>query len=127
MRTIKFRGVRLDYGGWIYGSLLFTEGGCSYIFPDEAKLLTGAIQIDENTIGQFTGLTDKNGNDIYEGDIVKPFTDEKHLAQIIFSNRCFKILTKTPDDNYHGWNYFKEEISIVGNIHQNPELITPIH
>ena len=77
----------------------------------------------ECKIMQFTGLKDKNGIDIYEGDIVRPFGDQGSLAQIIFFAPSFKLATKLNNGSYNLWNYYKDEIEIVGNIYQNPELI----
>ncbi len=72
---------------------------------------------------QFIGLIDKNGKDIYEGDIVKPFSDDGNTAQIIFMGMGFGIYTQKKNGDYIGWTYFKDEIEVIGNIHENPELI----
>ena len=66
MRTIKFRGKCLDGKGWIRDSYtLIQDGDGTWLHDNDVE------KIDENTLGQFTGLYDKNGKEIYEGDIVK--------------------------------------------------------
>jgi uncharacterized phage protein (TIGR01671 family) len=76
---------------------------------------------------QFTGLTDRNGKEIYEGDIVRPFHDDKGLyAKIVYFDSVMAFKIATPDKTTKKtitWKYFKEEIEVVGNIYENPELL----
>ena len=75
MREIKFRGKRLDNGEWIYGSLLVShfkdDKKERYFITQFSGNYTFEHEVDPNTVGQFTGLRDKNGRDIWEGDIFK--------------------------------------------------------
>ena len=136
MREIKFRGKKTDTGEWVYGYLfqgkedektkyafilrddLYIDG--KYI-PDRNVLFTrNQISIaDINTVGQFTGLTDKTGKEIYEGDLIER-TGLKRIGQVYFTNGCFYAMF----EGFAAPLYqlvAEYEIKIVGNIYQEPE------
>ncbi len=141
MRTIKFRALSMCKGErWVYGDLRHynrnphTEKWTVHV--PETGLET---DIDEVTIGQFTGLLDKNGKEIYEGDIFTISGKYAKLVKYIDAWGAFCVanidtlanpaFAKWPDEcNYQQpspkwWSDFKDEIEVIGNIHDNPEFL----
>lgn len=133
-RIIKFRGKNIHTGEWIVGSLLSIEDTCFIIekvdFDFDYRTEAHAFwfdctekEVDPNTVGQFTGLHDKNGKEIYEGDILGCPEDGYFLNEVvIFAEGCFMVkddYTTTPmcaiDAQYR---------TVIGNIHDNPSLIS---
>lgn len=125
MREIKFRGKRLDNGEWLYGSLVILNGRY-FIFDDANR-----HEVDPTTVGEFTGLKDKNGKEIYEGDVIRsPLSEDKTRPHRIFyhtGNAAFmgalidrKELCYLRLDQDWIYKFGKE---VIGNIHDNPELI----
>lgn len=110
MREIKFRGKRPFIGGWIYG-LLDIQGNDVEIFNRENDTFRKGVVIPE-TIGQFTGLYDKNGKEIYEGDIVK-LNYPKIIGLVVFDSGSF--YTQKDNGHYSLKGYTIHEI--IGNIH----------
>lgn len=121
MREIKFRGKELGTGKWVQGDLHILCTRPHIHIPYKSY-------IDLSTIGQFTGLRDINGKDIYEGDIIK--SSHGTLHYIVYDNdlACFKAVVAryNPLGEYEtlskGWVVqFNKEV--IGNIHDNPELL----
>lgn len=127
MREIKFRAwhkaekrfINLNGMSTEFGTM--TDKGQVYGITEQGVLRE--YDIDEIELMQYTDLKDKNGKEIFEGDIVKPFTDDINIAQIIYLAPKFVIATKKKDGSYLLWNYLKDEIEIIGNIHQDKNLL----
>lgn len=119
-REIKFRGYSKNINKWVFGDLINTPEKGHRIIWFEYK---GESQFDldydpfnevveTKSIGQYTGLTDKNGLEIYEGDVVDiPYN---HIGRKVatFYNGCYNIV-----------NYDLNKIEVIGNIYENPELL----
>ena len=122
MREILFRGKRVDNGEWAYGMPCATEE--SGIFSIQT-LVGGIFDIIPETVGQYTGLTDKNGKKIFEGDIVKNEYEKGHY-------QYFKIFYCDRTHMWQGENKYGMlskvyqmlgTLEVIGNIHDNPELL----
>ena len=127
-RTIKFRGMAEGKNGfnfvrrWVYGSLLWWAGDHQIWTEDGSNFV-----VIPETVGQFTGLYDKNGTEIYEGDIVR---SENHLpkdysVEFIEGGFCCNGNGLCiPIDINHFYPSVGCEIEVIGNIHDNKELLT---
>lgn len=122
-RLIKFRGKRTDTGEWVYGDLLASNGTECEI-SDWNDVVYSRYDVDPDTVGQFTGLFDKNGEEIYEGDIIKGFdiTIEVWYSE---DKACFMAEMKEPQNDMVDilGGYDTARMEIIGNIYDNPELI----
>lgn len=136
MREISFRGKRLDNNEWEYGYLCrygFVGKEKYYIIPYYASDLY-AFEVDSETVEQFTGLTDKNGEKIFEGDILKCLTDD-FVGTVIYNKNTASFIIEIKDSNSEFYHYSSlnkgditrplqlQETVIIGNIRDNPELL----
>lgn len=135
MREIKFRGRNYD-GIWMYGYLMPApkpeiHPNCKHIIsaiPHTIKSVDrGLYEVDENTVGQYTGLKDSNGNEIYEGDIIMSEGHSVHYVRYLEDEATFiAMIVGSPLQEWCGirqsWiDKFKKKI--IGNIHDNSELL----
>lgn len=137
MREILFRGKRFYNGKWVYGIPVETEAenGVKEFIISRAQwesddnsidfLETDVYEIDPDTIGAFTGLTDKNGVKIFEGDVLES-QDTKKIGLVAWIDRGAGFVCRYNTDFYdtNGLiGYRVKRAKIIGNIHDNPELL----
>ena len=131
-REILFRGKRVDGNGWIEGGIGPRANGQIFIAPiiDASQIIISAV--DPATVGQYTGLKDRNGKRIFEGDIcIWVDNDGEYDANCKYvvsweqeeTGFCLQIYDTGEDC---GLDYFgdgRDGLEIIGNIHDNPELM----
>ena len=133
MREILFRGKRTINGDWVYGDFVHGNERKSlrdsiFVYDSETQSFND-YEINPSTLGQYTGLTDKNGKRIFEGDIVKaqdeilgsPFCDGM-TGKVVYDEAAYFIELKDPMNSQ--WLYDECAVyEVIGNIHDNPELL----
>lgn len=126
MREIKFRGKRIDNGEWVYGMLdcIYKEDGVTTISYVDNEGFYCEDKVDYETVGQFTGLLDKNGKEIYEGDIVR---DQWNRYTPIYQNAIYMAYNVDKiNDPYVSTQFnviWRNGCEVIGNIHDNQELL----
>ena len=131
MREILFRGKRIDNGEWVYGFYAYCTDGdklshriySSFAESYGEKILhTIWFEVDPLTVGQYTGLTDKNSKKIFEGDIVK---DAHHTGVVSFGEFNCSCC-----EGVYGWSFsngadirYHSIHEVIGNTHDSPELL----
>ena len=128
MREILFRGKRTDNGEWVYGNYYIAEkldkSGVEY-FIIEIEAEGSQYYVIPETVGQYTGLEDKNGKKIFEGDILK-FTDADGrdvYLNVVFENGAFLIEEDGVINSDLMPSYDCLGVEVIGNIYDNPELL----
>ena len=138
MREIKFRGKRLDNGEWIYGSLLVShfkdDKKERYFITQFSGNYTFEHEVDPNTVGQFTGLRDKNGRDIWEGDIFGSgivrsvfrvpggLAFEDNPVSFGYDHRA-PVYPYSSIAEMQSVSWLSQCCEVIGNIHDDPELL----
>lgn len=139
MREIRFRGKRVDNGGWVYGFLVrrpsavqigSTSPWAIIVPPSDPDDSGGEYWVVAESIGQYTGLKDKNGKEIYEGDIITTDLERPYLI-VEYRNGAFMSNCNDGLEDYYdiffGTSEEPKEVykygEVIGNIYENPELM----
>lgn len=136
MREILFRGQTRRYGekvklngekiksNWVYGGIFPQNGDGDFAIIYQQETTIEKYPVYADTVGQYTGLTDKNGKKIFEGDIVK-YGDTVH--KVVFEQRngtaYFGLVYSTLETLSFGYYQDLKQIEVIGNIYDNPELL----
>jgi len=121
VREILFRGKREYDGKWIEGSLLKYSDGTAFICcENHVPNVLNKYSVYPDTVGQYTGLNDKNDVKIFEGDIVRtPYYE----FEVCFKGGCFGGIFKEVGFSVMAESIYGVSGEIIGNIHDNPELL----
>lgn len=142
MRTIKFRGQRIDNGEWVYGFLyqlpLPTGVGCMVLTTDNIHednsiepeyhlaftLWVDLFPVKPETVGQYTEQKDKNSREIYDGDILRNIDGLKRVGDEWIDNvHIIPVEYKEARFNISSLSKVTEYTEVIGNIYDNPELL----
>jgi uncharacterized phage protein (TIGR01671 family) len=118
MRETKSRG--LSSRGWVYGTPVFYKyGTVGMVVVEEDRV--SVIAVEPETVGEFTNLKDESGKEIYEGDVAIVVIPEglKFRGVVAYGDGCFCIGT----DSFRLYNWPDYKIQVIGNIHENPEIL----
>ena len=123
-REITFRGKRVDNDEWTEG-YLFKSWNRTFLLWGMTGDVPNMVEVKPETVGQFTGLCDKNGTKIFEGDIVKfshPAFNKSRIGVISYEMNETGFVLRHKGD-YSWIAYANEFYEVIGNIHDNKELL----
>ena len=121
MREILFRGKRADNGKWVYG-FPYINHNCNYeivCYDHKINFQRISFEVIPETVGQYTGLTDRNGKKIFEGDIVKYINNSP--CKIDYIDSQFVMMWENFYRNFE--RVYDDQIEVIGNTYDNPELL----
>lgn len=140
-RETKFRARRKLTGQWVYGSYVFGGNDWCHIIPHGTELEDWELErfrVITETVGEFTGLPDKNGKEIYEGDILMDQYQDKEYDSdtnewkavtvkiyypVVFKNGCFGWIGEITGEFYNFYDHPISEAEIAGNVYDNLDLL----
>lgn len=131
MRDIIFRGKMIDNGDWAAGFYQASPSGNYYITSTGPTGCAHPDKVDPNTVSQYTGLKDKNGQRIFEGDIVEAVLPDSAahrgfvwpIMSVVFRNAVFGLLNHRDEVTPFASFAPRVVFEVKGNIHDNPELL----
>lgn len=115
MREVLFRGKQKDYGGWLIGDLMRSYDSKYWIVTHDTEG-NYASEIISETVGQFTGLHDKNGKRIFEGDIVDILTENEEIGVVAYEDGGFLVNADGFCVDFHS-NINGTDLEVIDNIH----------
>lgn len=131
MREILFRGKRKDNGEWVYGNYAVTDNNEKQHFIFQNKAFE--FEVDPETVGQYTGITDDNGKKIFDGDILGITNDDPdydYITKVYLDCNTLCVDVQGQDYDYTSigfaieiWDDECDQLEVIGNIHDNPELL----
>ncbi len=134
-REILFRGRQLNGTEWFEGDLshVIHDGGRCYVFPADGYNSPDWYEVNPTTVGQYTGLTDKNGVKIFKGDIVRisvpiyKWQTIEDISEVYFDSGCYCVNwggNYRPHDRTRIDSFIPDtKFEVIGNVHDNPELL----
>lgn len=117
-REIKFRGKSVETGQWLYGSLCRTNP-ISIIPLGDNRF----FEITPESVGEFTGLCDKNGKEIYEGDVLQDDNGKRYRIKWGVNSNGFIAKTNEAHCNVYSSYHLAPNTEVIGNIYENPKLL----
>lgn len=132
MRTIKFRGKTRGNGKWYCGSLVYSDEINAAIYFQIGSGLVKTmdwVYVNPETIGQFTGLYDCDGKEIYEGDVLRLGNSPSGVCEVKWNESLasfciqFSFENKVGTRALGGWVMCERKVEVIGNIFDNPELL----
>lgn len=128
-----FRGKRLDNDEWLYGDLVHDDQGGCYVYPLDSLGLFAENKVDPDTVGQYTGMKDKHGKKVFEGDIVEvyDFTSvyaNKYRGVVTIYRGSWCVEHEDFGMVFHSRLFFDDfadrKTEVIGNIYDNSELLS---